>query len=61
MLEILDELPEEDADALRGWLEDLRFSPEKIAAEIKEEGFTIAANSVAAYRYEVLGIGERKR
>lgn len=61
VLEVLDELEPEDAEALRGWIADLRFSPEKIADEIKKEGFTITPNSIASYRYNVLGLGERKR
>lgn len=59
--EILDEMSEDDRATLDRWLRDLRYSPERIATELGVEGFSIAAGSVARYRYEKLGIGERKR
>jgi hypothetical protein len=59
--EILAELPEEDAEALRSWLADLRYSPEKIRDELAVEKIHVGVATIARYRYEVLGLGERKR
>lgn len=60
--EILDdELPEDDAEALRGWLRDLRFSPEAITRELDREGISVVPGSIARYRYEKLGLGDRRR
>lgn len=59
--EILAELEPEDADALRGWLADLNYSPERIRAELVDEGIPVSVNAIASYRYGVLGIGERRR
>lgn len=59
--EILDELDDDEGDALRGWLADLRFSPESIRKELIAEGIPISTNAIASYRFSVLGLGERSR
>jgi hypothetical protein len=59
--EIRDELETADRAVLDEWLRDLRFAPERIAAELREEGHPISASSIARYRYEVLKVGKRKR
>ena len=59
--EILDELDDDDRATLDAWLRDLRYSPEKIAAELAVEGITVVPGSIAAYRHNVLGIGDRQR
>lgn len=59
--ELYEELDQGDADTLREWVADLRYSPEFIAGELKKDGVRCSPSSVASYRYEVLGIGERKR
>jgi hypothetical protein len=59
--EILAELDPDDREALLEWVNDLRYSPERIVAELRSEGHTITANSIASYRYEKLGIGNRRR
>jgi hypothetical protein len=59
--EILDELDPEDREALEAWLRDLRFSPEKIVAELRVEGISCSDSAIAKYRFEKLGLGKRKR
>ena len=59
--EILDELEPDDRVVLEGWLRDLRYAPERIAVELRAEGFPISENAIATYRYNVLKIGDRKR
>lgn len=59
--EILDELEPEDREVLEGWLVDLRYVPERIAHELRDEGFDISGSAIARYRHEVLKIGDRKR
>lgn len=59
--EILDELEPEERAVLEGWLLDLRYVPERIAVELRAEGFRVSESAVASYRTSVLKIGDRKR
>ena len=61
VIEILADLDVDDRAALEEWLADLRYSPEKISAELRREGITISPASIARYRFNVLGLGSRQR
>ena len=54
--EILDELDQEDRDALLGWLNDPTIGSKRIKAELVDEGYRISSGAVATYRRKVLEV-----